>query len=225
MSIQAECREALTRLADQGVVFTEIDVTNEARSAGWSSTHLERALKDSQRICAAEYKKGELVRYGPVNFKGHMDYGRKGSKIVYASATAGPAMWETPNGQFPRLFSAKDEMARAGRKVGTDRDDTKPWSMQSPLKRVEETKGPPIDPKPFLKRIQELEAEVKRLTTENSNGNGKVAPVVERVEAEHEPVTVAVTELADLLEDQLCKRLEERLDERIRERFAEKLIA
>jgi hypothetical protein len=229
MSIQTECREAMTRLARQGGIFTEIDVANEARKSEWSGTLLERALKDSHRICASEYKKGVLVRFGPVEFKGHQDYARKATKIVYAHAQNGPQAWDTPNGKFPRLLARNDSLARAGRKVGTDRDDTKPWSMQAPLRKVEELKGPPIDPKPFLKRIQELEAELKQARNENHNGNGNghrevveapPAPVVQQTS-----LAVAVNELADLLEDRLAGRLEEKLDERIRERFAEKLIA
>lgn len=178
MSIQAECRAAMNRLAAQGVVFTEIDVANEARSNGWSSTHLERALKDAYNVLAGDYKKGKLVRYGPVNFKGNQDYGRRATKIVYADARYGPEAWETPNGKFPRLYSRDDLLARAGRKAGTARDDTKPWSVQSPVQQPQELKGPPIDPAPFMKKIQELESQNRKLAQElqevrgTTNGNG-----------------------------------------------------
>lgn len=213
MSIQAECRAAMNRLADQGRVFTEIDVANEARSSGWSSTNLERALKDAYNVLAGDYKKGRLVRYGPVTFKGHQDYARRATKIVYADADKGPRTFDTPNGSFARLFSADDTLARAGRKVGTDRDDTKPWSVQSPVRKVAEAKGPPIDPAPFMKRIQELEAERNRLEKElqgcRNNGNGHWAAKEEPTEPEQENV----------------QEFAERVAEIVMERFAEKLIA
>lgn len=232
MSIQAECREAMNRLADQGQVFTEIDVANEARRTGWATSHLERAMKDAYNVLAGDYKKGKLVRYGPVTFMGNEDYARRATKIVYADAAKGPDVWETPNGAFPRLFADNDALARAGRKVGTDRDDTKPWSVQAPVKRVEERelKGPPVDVQPFMKRIQQLEDELARerkrqpvaavVTNGNGNGNGKH---VDNDHALNLPVTIA--ELAEILEPKLFDRLVERATESVRESLAEKLIA
>lgn len=224
MSIQAECREAMNRLADQGRVFTEIDVANEARRTGWATSHLERAMKDAYNVLAGDYKKGKLVRYGPVTFLGNEDYARRATKIVYADAVKGPDVWETPNGKFPRLFAEQDGLARAGRKVGTDRDDTKPWSVQAPMQRVEERelKGPPVDVQPFMKRIQQLEDELARERKRQpivaaTTNNGK------QVDKLNLPVTI--DELAEILEPRLFDRLVERATESVKESLAEKLIA
>lgn len=159
MSIQAECREAMNRLADRGVIFTEIDVANEASTESWSSKNFEAAVRHAYNVLQGDYKLGRLVRYGPVKFNGVGDYARRATKIVYAHPQKGPRNFETPNGRFPRLLASQDSMMTAGRRTGTNRDDTKPWSAQNVSTKKVGLKGPPVDTAPLLRRIQELERE------------------------------------------------------------------
>lgn len=178
MSIQAECREAMNRLAEHGATFTEIDVANEAASDAWSSKHFEQAVKHSYNVLQGDYKKGRLIRFGPVAFKGTKDYARRGSKIVYSSADHGPQQFQTPNGDFPRMYADRDPLIRAGRRVGTNRDDTKPWSAQNvSVKPAKANSGPGIDPAPLLRRIEEQQSTINRLEKEKqvafaTNGHG-----------------------------------------------------
>ena len=223
MSIQAECREAMARLAARGATFTEIDVANEAAQDGWSSNNLTRAMKDAYSVLQGEYKKGKLVRFGPVEFQGIKDYARRGAKIVYADAEKGPATFDTPNGQFPRLLAKADSLNQVGRRRGTSRDDTKPWGAQdvSTTKRAE-PKGPAIDPAPLLRRIEELQAEVRRLKADrpaNGNGNGN-----HRVE--QQPVfALDMDALVELLADRVASSVESKVIESVRTSVAEALIS
>lgn len=183
MSIQAECREAMNRLAHAGGLFTDIDVANEAATDGWSTKLYEQAVRQAYSVLQGDYKKGKLVRFGPVEYNGVSDYARRGTRIVYADAQRGPKEFETPNGKFPRLLSSNDSLSSVGRRTGANRDDTKPWADQAAatLKRVE-PKGPPVDPAPLMRRIGELEREVKQYRDReegkeveapaNGNGNG-----------------------------------------------------
>lgn len=177
MSIQAECREAMNRLAEQGAAFTEIDVANEAASDAWSSKHFDQAVKHSYNVLQGDYKKGRLVRFGPVAFKSTTDYARRGSKILYASTEHGPQKFQTPNGVFPRMYAETDPLIRAGRRVGTNRDDTKPWGVQNVSVKASQAKAPTIDPAPLLRRIEEQQSEINRLkkvaAVTNGNGNGQ----------------------------------------------------
>lgn len=210
MSIQADCRTAMHRLAASGAVFTEIDVANAAASSGWSNKHFDQAVRNAYNVLQGAYKKGELVRYGPVKHGGVEDYARKGSKIVYAATQHGPKTFDTPNGNFPRLLSVNDEMAGPGRKRGTSRDDTKPWATQVvSLKREIPTKGPPVDTGPLLKKISQLERELKM---ERLRSDKVAAP--EGGSEEIDPQFV----------DRVAKLLEQRLVESVRNDLAEVLI-
>lgn len=224
MSIQAECRAAVNRLARQGGVFTEIDVANEAGTDGWSGKMFEQAMSKAYNVLQSEYKAGKLVRYGPVDYNGVKDYARRGSKILYADAHKGPSMLTTPNGNFPRLLSQNDEMAHAGRKAGTNRDDTKPWATQKPMLSPRKTAtGPPVDVAPLLRRIEKLEAENNQLRSNghtngngngnghNGNGNGHIKPWDESL----------ISELADAI----AARMEERVGEMAKNSVAEALIS
>lgn len=196
MSIQAECREAMNRLAAGGGTFTEFDVANEASGQGqkgWTAKLFEQAVRDAYNVLQGDYKRGRLVRYGPVKFQGIQDYARRGTKIVYAHPTKGPTIFNTPNGDFPRMHAEKDALARAGRRVGTNRDDTRPWEGQIVNQR---RSGPPIDTAPLLRRISELEAEVARFKT-NGNGNGNG----------HSSADKEMDQLVELLVDRLTPKV------------------
>lgn len=206
MSIQAECRAAMHRLAEQGDLFTEIDVANEASSDAWSTKHFDQAVKFAYNVLQGDYKQGRLVRFGPVTFQGNIDYARRGTKILYTDAENGLQELVTPNGTFPVLTADRDALSAPGRRSGTNRDDTKPWANQNvTLKRVT-PKGPPIDTAPLMKRIAELESEVNRLRK-------GVAPC-ETVEVE---VDDSLKRLADILAPALT--------ERVKESFAEAMLA
>lgn len=239
MSIQAECREAMNRLANQGGVFTEIDVVNEASTDSWSSKHFEQAARNAYSVLQGDYKKGTLVRYGPVSFQGTDDYARRATKIVYGDAHKGPKEFVTPNGSFPRLRADKDDLLRAGRRVGTNRDDTKPWEGQTVSKKSTKESGPPVDTAPLLKRIEQLQAENERLraakplpavataggvalelaskprTTVKSNGNGNGEPAV----------PVALADLVDILAERVAPLVERKVTEGIKNSMAEALIS
>lgn len=221
MSIQAECREAMNQLAEGGAVFTEIDVANTAASSEWSSSHFEQAVKHAYNVLQGDFKKGRLIRYGPVTFRGKQDYARRATKIVYADAEKGPETFDTPNGDFPRLFAETDILNRAGRRVGTGRDDTKPWDDQT-IGRASSMKGPPVDPAPLLKRIEELTAENTRLREGQpvaaTNGNG-----VMHEAALPDTIPVALTDLIDLLAVRLSDH--PRLVEGVKNSVAEALIS
>lgn len=243
MSIQVNCREAIASLSESGATFTEIDVANRASSGkGWGGKQFERARKDAYNALTADYRKGRLVRYGPVQFQKDVDdYARKATKIVYAHPVKGPEFWETPNGRFGRLFADKDQIAAAGRRPGTVRDDTKPWKMQrSNPNCVQDkrwaaaaefvdaaTKGPPVDTAPLMKKIEQQQAEINRLKklapgspgSTHTDGNGS--------QTEKEAITLSVTinQLAKILEEELTEKVVERATEEVREALAEKLIA
>lgn len=223
MSIQAECREAMNRLAERGDVFTEFDVANEASHEGWSSKHFEQAVRQAYNVLQGDYKKGKLVRFGPVEFQGIQDYARRGTKIVYADAEKGPDGFETPNGIFPRLYAATDKLVRAGRRVGTSRDDTKPWDTQEVATKPGTTRGPAIDPAPLLRKIEELQAANRRLekqlaevTAPDHNGH---TPTVNG----DMTVPVKVSELIELLAVRLSN--DPRLVEGVKTSVAEALIS
>lgn len=204
MSIQAECREAMHRLAASGGTFTEFDVANEASgqgTKGWTGKMFESAVRQAYNVLQGDYKRGRLVRYGPVHYNGRADYVRRGTKIVYAHPDNGPEEFHTPNGDFPRLLSVDDTYAKAGRRIGTNRDDTKPWGVQT-IQQV--SKGPELDPKPLLKRIEALEAENATLRAERAEANGHVGDdVLER--------------LAALLVDRLTPKVQENIKDKIAE--------
>lgn len=221
MSIQAECREAMNQLAESGAVFTEIDVANTASSQAWSGDHFEQAVKHAYNVLQGDFKKGRLVRYGPVNFRGKEDYARRATKIVYADAEKGPEIFDTPNGRFPRLFAESDTLNRAGRRVGTGRDDTKPWDAQT-IGKGGSMKGPPVDPGPLLKRIEELTAENARLRKNHPVPTTNGAAVVYD-ELPDVSVPVALTDLIDLLASRLSEH--PRLVEGVKNSVAEALIS
>lgn len=207
MSIQAECRTAMHRLAAKGEVFTEIDVANEASSDAWSTKHFEQAVKHAYNVLQGDYKNGRLVRFGPVEFQGVLDYARRGTKILYTDATKGPKLLDTPNGNFPVLKATDDKLSAPGRRSGTNRDDTKPWDSQTVTLKRQTVKGPPIDTAPLMKRISELEAEVNRLR------KGEPCP---------EP---ALAFDVDAGLKQLVEYLVDPVSERVKETMAEALIA
>lgn len=211
MSIQAECREAMNRLAYQATLFTEIDVANEAATDGWSSKHFDQAVRHAYNVLQGDYKKGKLVRFGPVDFNGVKDYARRGTKIVYADAYKGPKKFETPNGTFPRLLSANDRLSGPGRRTGTNRDDTKPWDGQTVTLKRQEPKGPPVDTAPLMRRINELESELKRY--QKVNGTPALPTPV--------PALASAGGGVDALVQSLVK---EQMDD-LREKLAEALIS
>jgi hypothetical protein len=212
----------MNRLAAKGQVFTEFDVANAASHEGWSTKHFEQAVKHAYSVLQGDYKKGKLVRFGPVDFKGTKDYARRGTKIMYTSATVGPQSLETPNGEFPRMFAASDNLVRAGRRVGTGRDDTKPWAdQQVTIKR--ESRGPGVDPAPLLKEIQELREANSRLEkllkATGDGGNGR--QVIHDDDAVEVPGRFG--ELVALLADRLAE--DPRLLEGVKTSMAEALIS
>lgn len=197
MSIQAECREAMNRLAGQGKCFTEIDVANEASQDGWSGKHFEQAVKHAYNVLQGDYKRGRLCRFGPVEFKGVKDHARRGTKILYADSQRGPKVLNTPNGNFKRLLAVNDGMMAAGRKAGTNRDDTKPWESQDIS--VRKVKGPPVDSAPLMKRIRELEEELKSKEAVASLDNLPLDTLIEML-ADHPKFREAIgLTLADAL--------------------------
>lgn len=172
MSLQNDCRKSMEELALQGAVFTEIDVANQAsKGKGWLEKNFKTAAKKAHETLYGAYKSGKLVRYGPVNYQGNEDYARKGTKIVYADAQSGPRIWTTPNGGFPRLAYENDLMSRAGRRVGTTRDDTKRWDIQTVQTRVVE-KPVAVAPLPSPKGPMFSDEELKALVNE-------LAPLIE----------------------------------------------
>jgi len=115
MSIHTDCRAAIDRLAGQGGTFTEFDIANEASgqgTKGWSGKMFQQAAKDAYSVLQAGYKRGKLVRYGPVEYQGNTDYVRRGTKIVYADAEEGPKEFVTPNGTFARLVAEQDTLLK-----------------------------------------------------------------------------------------------------------------
>ncbi len=217
MSIQAECREAMHRLASSGGTFTEYDVANEASgqgTRGWNGPMLEQAVKQAYTVLQGDYKRGKLVRYGPVNFDGSKDYARRGTKIVYAHPSDGPATLDTPNGSFPRLAFEDDDLSRAGRRRATNRDDTKPWAGQKVTQRTMAVNGS-IDPAPLLKRIEQLEAENAKL---RANGDDALKAHNDAHAAQHE-------QQLDALVDALVERLAPRVTDGVKEKMAEALIS
>jgi len=207
----------MERLAKSGDTFTEFDVANEASgqgTKGWNSKMFQQAVKDSYTVLQSAYKRGRLARYGPVAYKPKptakeaiSDYLRRGTKILYADAQAGPSEFETPNGTFPRLLAEHDKMLKVGRKPGTNRDDTKPWA--------EQMSGPPIDTAPLEKRIRELEEEIARLrkaaqpVSDTANGNGG--------NGDHNDAPAWVQDAIERAASQAA--------ERVREKIAEALIS
>lgn len=129
-SIQAECRATANRLAARGVTFTEKDVVEHTAMPNWSVKELAKAQRAAYAVLQGDYRKGRLVRYGPVQINGSEDYVRNNSKIVYASATKGPGFVETPNGIFHRLTTEEDYISSVGRRPGINRDDLEPWDIE-----------------------------------------------------------------------------------------------
>lgn len=131
MSIYTRCAQATDELrksppADQGGVFTELDIIQ--RALGGSP--LREVMREASNLCGRLYREGKLCRYGPItpNGNGRQDYGRIATKIVYADADLGPDQWETPNGSFPKLLFGADEIAhQRGRRSGIDRHDLVLW--------------------------------------------------------------------------------------------------
>lgn len=138
MSIFSDCYEA-TRwlLADEDLhsfkhpgFFTELDVIALA-SDGYTELQMRRALTECSTMLTKLYGRGGIARFGPVLIPGlPPDYARIASKIVYAHPE-GPAVFETPNGNFKRLMAATDTAQRVGKRHGTNRDDRFPWSEQN----------------------------------------------------------------------------------------------
>lgn len=186
MSIYSECSKALRELMkdppeDFGGVFTEIDVVRLAGHAGWSKDNYKEAVRHANNLMGAQYRARKLCRFGPVKLpNGQLDHARIASKIVYASAETGPKVWETPNGKFKRMMMENDPIQRAGRKIGTNRNDLASWDGQN-LSMVSTKATPvpvpvdtPADVTPKVEthaeivvrlraRIQELEDENERL--------------------------------------------------------------
>lgn len=137
MSIYADCADAARwLLVDPGLhssshpgFFTELDVIALA-SSDYTDGQVRLALRECSTMLTKLYKRGEAVRFGPVTIPGlDPDYARIATKIVYASPE-GPAVFETPNGNFLRLTAETDDELRPGRKFGTIRDDRIRWSKQ-----------------------------------------------------------------------------------------------
>lgn len=228
MSIQSQCREAMNTLAKRGTVFTEIDVVNEAsRNRGWTDKLFREATEKAYIVLQGAYKKGELVRFGPVSYDGQKDYARRGTKIVYAGPF-GPKAWETPNGVFQALHADHDRLLTPGRRPVhlTSRDDSRPWGEQKVQAKPQERHlrpvpgGPPIDVRPFEKRIAELEAEVNKYKKMHPD-DPKVAAATQG----NQLVAVDVNDLVELLAERIEKRVTDDLIDSVKERVAEALIA
>jgi hypothetical protein len=130
MSIQAECREAMNRLASRGVTFTERDVVEAASMPNWTRLQFIKAQRAAYAVLQGDYRKGRLARFGPVQINGSPDYVRNESKILYASAAKGPGLVETPNGIFHRMLAENDGISSVGRRPGISRDDFTAWDQQ-----------------------------------------------------------------------------------------------
>jgi hypothetical protein len=219
MSIVTDCRKAVSTLAERGDTFTEFDVANEASgmgTKGWTAKMFEKAVRDSYVVLSGEYKKGTLCRYGPVTLdSGNTDYARRGSKIVYASANSGPEHFETPNGDFPRVLVDSDPMFHVGRRAGSNRDDTTPWS-EAKATRERSDGGTQLDPAPFLARIEQLQSEVNRLKkVEGKPTNGDTNGAAQHATS----ASIPVPDDMDL--DEFVKLI----TERVKESLAEALIS
>jgi hypothetical protein len=146
MTIYQHCANAIRDLMKTGQPFTDLDAVQRASQVQWSAADFKKALLRSNQIAQAFYKDGKLFRYGPVNFQGTEDYARFAARIVHAGPT-GPDVLITPNGNFPRLATGDDEIASAGRRRGTNRDDKRPWPKDDVETKLNEA----------LKRIADLE--------------------------------------------------------------------
>jgi hypothetical protein len=92
-----------------------------------------------------------------------------------------------------------DTIAKAGRRVGTNRDDTKPWAKQVvSVKQQADNSG--IDTRPLENKIQQLQSENNRLR------KGATAPDID--------------ELVELL----VPLVTERVRDEVKESLAETLI-
>jgi hypothetical protein len=226
MSIQSQCREAMNSLAKRDSVFTEIDVVNEAsKGRGWTDKLFREATEKAYIVLQSEYKKGTLHRFGPVQYQGHSDYARRGTKIVYAGP-AGPKAWETPNGVFQALRADHDALLVPGRRPVhlTNRDDSRPWSEKAKtpvserhLKPV--PGGPPVDTRPLERKIAQLEAELNRYRKTNEPVSATPTPTAPQM------VAVDVNDLVELLAERIEKRVTDDLIDSVKERVAEALIA
>lgn len=138
-SIQAECRDAMNRLAARGITFTERDVVAAASMPNWLPREFVKAGRAAYAVLQSDYRKGRLCRFGPVGVTGDDDYVRLDSKVIYAGATRGPAVVETPNGVFHRMMAEDDKISRVGRRPGIDRNDFIPWDQQGEHEPVRES--------------------------------------------------------------------------------------
>lgn len=155
-------------------VFTEIDIVNRAQNlarAEWGSDPaiFRQAMRNANQVAGTFWREMKVARYGPVELPDRsQDYARAASKIVYAHPELGPEWLKTPNGTFKRMMVWEDTIGRQGRKIGTNRDDTKPWDEQeiTKTKAVTEVAKPDkakADLKAAQRRIEQLEAENRRV--------------------------------------------------------------
>lgn len=151
---------ATRRLMKADDVFTEIDVVNVAYEVegnqSWGDKQWRTAANDAQQVCAALYRSARLVRFGPVQVPGlEPDYARRGvgGKIVYAPRDT-VKEWKTPNGNFPALNYFHDEIKKASRRKGIDRDDSQPWAGQK--------MGSTKDDESLLPDLEEMRSELER---------------------------------------------------------------
>lgn len=146
MSIQAECREAMNRLAARGVTFTEGDVAEAASMPNWTSKQYIKAQRAAYAVLQGDYRKGRLVRFGPVEVNGITDYVRNKTKILYAGADKGPEVVETPNGIFHRMLAESDQISHVGRRPGIARDDFTPWNANGNVPQHSDTESDDREP-------------------------------------------------------------------------------
>ena len=156
-TVYQHCAQAVRDLTKEGRAFTDLDVVQRASQNDWEPKDYKLALLRSNQIVQASYRDGKLVRYGLVRLpEGNEDYARYSARIVHASPS-GPAFLDTPNGNFPRLLAINDKIGAAGRRRGTNRDDSVRWptaDSQSDLERKLND---------ALRRISELENRERRI--------------------------------------------------------------
>lgn len=201
-SIYRECSHAVESLmesppAQHGGVFTEIDVVAKAATKDWKKApatknkeardDFKEGMKHANQVCGIRFRERKLCRYGPVTLPdGSQDYVRIASKIVYADAENGPAVFETPNGSFPRLMIHNDPLKAQGRRRGTVRNDLVSWKEQDlpePSGAIDVTELGDLRTQlqAAIARAERAEAEAARLRSLSANGH-KPADVVAKVE-------------------------------------------